>query len=733
MKLKLKLFIIGLFCSVHGWGQVTIAIQDFETSPATPTWTYSGTGTLVSTANKFNGARSLQIASSNTITFSNIDISAYTSVTLSVAFASVGADSGEDLFMDISYDNGSTWTGAGSVKLVDGFSNANININTTNAVNPTTVATNPYQIGVVNTQIAVRFRAVALDASEFYFIDDITLRGILSVASPEINLQGNATTITDGDATPSTADHTDFGSVSTASGNIVRTFTIQNTGTLDLTVGAITIGGANAGDFTVTSSPAASVTGGGSTTFQVTFNPSADGVRNATISIVNNDSDENSYNFSIQGTGISAPVITSNLTASGNQGSAFTYTIIATNLPTSYNATGLPAGLSIDTVTGVISGTPSVSGTFNVTISATNGVGTDTETLVITLGTGPCLTQATFTATPASWAATSITYALGEANFASFTGELTTLAISNPSSLTFDLRRTSNATAKDMIIEVSTTTQGGTYTVVSTYNHGNTTSGGTTACTVDLSAYTSFSTVFVRFRKASSTTSPWYLDNVNVYCGTPANPEIDVEGNSVSIVDGDTTPSATDDTDFGSTLVGNDVAHIFTITNAGPDDLDVSDITISGLDAADFFVSINPTPTTVANGGSVTFEITFSPSAIGISNATVTISNNDLDEASYVFDIVGVATTCVPTTSVSSITPTSGPSGTVVTINGSGFTTATAVSFGAYSATFTIVSNTVIEAIVPIGASTADINIQDAGGCDLTSFSFTVITNENST
>uniref|UniRef100_UPI0037C18AD1 choice-of-anchor D domain-containing protein n=1 Tax=Flavobacterium sp. TaxID=239 RepID=UPI0037C18AD1 len=329
MKLKLKLFIIGFFCSIVGWGQVTIAIQDFETSPATPTWTYSGTGTLVSTASKFNGARSLQIASSNTITFSNIDISAYTSVTLSVAFASVGADSGEDLFMDISYDNGSTWTGAGSVKLVDGFSNANININTTNAVDPTTVATNPYQIGVANTQIAVRFRAVGLDASEFYFIDDITLRGILSVASPEINLQGNFTTISDGDATPDLADFSDFDSVSTASGTIVRTFTIQNTGTLDLTIGAITIGGTNAGDFMVTSSPTASVAGGGSTTFQVTFNPSADGVRNATISIVNNDSDENPYNFSIQGTGISAPVITSSLTASGNQGSAFTYTITA--------------------------------------------------------------------------------------------------------------------------------------------------------------------------------------------------------------------------------------------------------------------------------------------------------------------------------------------------------------------------------------------------------------------
>ena len=428
----------------------------------------------------------------------------------------------------------------------------------------------------------------------------------------------------------------------------------------------------------------------------------------------------------------SPPVITSPLTASGNQGTPFTYTITATNSPTSYNATGLPAGLTIDTATGIISGTPSVSGTFNIAITATNGIGSDNETLELTLGTGPCLSQATFSALPSGWAATSITYAAGEANFGSFTGELTTLAISNPSSLTFDLRRTTNSNAKDMIIEVSTTTQGGTYTLVSTYNHGNTTSGGTTACTVDLSAYTSFSTVFVRFRKASSTTSPWYLDNVNIYCGTPVNPEIDVEGNSVSIVDGDTTPSATDDTDFGSTLVGVDVSHTFTITNAGPDDLDISGITITGVDAADFYISVNPA-STVAAGGSTTFEVTFSPIVAGTSNATINIANNDSDENPYTFDITGEAITCTPTTTISSITPASGPVGTLVTINGSGFTSATAVSFGIYNAVFTIVSNTVIQATVPANATSGNIVIQDAGGCDLSYSSFTVIIQDNST
>ena len=89
-----------------------------------------------------------------------------------------------------------------------------------------------------------------------------------------------------------------------------------------------------------------------------------------------------------------APVITSAGTASGQVGQAFDYQIVATNSPTSYGATGLPAGLSVNTA-GLISGTPSATGSFAVALSATNAAGTGTAALTLTiLPAAPVITSA---------------------------------------------------------------------------------------------------------------------------------------------------------------------------------------------------------------------------------------------------------------------------------------------------------------------------------------------------
>ena len=79
------------------------------------------------------------------------------------------------------------------------------------------------------------------------------------------------------------------------------------------------------------------------------------------------------------------PTITSALTASGTEGVAFNYSIAAGNAPTSFNTNGSAIGLVINSLTGLISGTPTVSGTFALGISASNIAGTGTATLTLSL------------------------------------------------------------------------------------------------------------------------------------------------------------------------------------------------------------------------------------------------------------------------------------------------------------------------------------------------------------
>jgi hypothetical protein len=91
-----------------------------------------------------------------------------------------------------------------------------------------------------------------------------------------------------------------------------------------------------------------------------------------------------------------APVISSDTTIFAGLGQPFTYHIAATNNPTSFGAANLPAGLSVNHTTGVISGTPTVSGAFIVRINANNAVGSgqaDLFLVVSGLSETPSLTN----------------------------------------------------------------------------------------------------------------------------------------------------------------------------------------------------------------------------------------------------------------------------------------------------------------------------------------------------
>jgi len=116
----------------------------------------------------------------------------------------------------------------------------------------------------------------------------------------------NNQVIVNGDNTPATNDGTDFGSTELTADGVTRTFTVtnNNAGTLSLTGSPLVqITGAHASDFTVTAQPSSTITGGNVSTFSIIFKPSATGVRQAEVSLLSNDIDDNPYLFAIQGTG----------------------------------------------------------------------------------------------------------------------------------------------------------------------------------------------------------------------------------------------------------------------------------------------------------------------------------------------------------------------------------------------------------------------------------------------
>jgi len=125
--------------------------------------------------------------------------------------------------------------------------------------------------------------------------------------TPAILITGNGVEIPAGSANPNPGDYTDFGDVLTLDDTAERTFTIWNTGTAALSVGEVSVGGVHAAEFTVTAHPESSVAPGNSTTFQITFDPGATGIRSAEVSFENNDSGKSPFSFAIHGNGTKSP------------------------------------------------------------------------------------------------------------------------------------------------------------------------------------------------------------------------------------------------------------------------------------------------------------------------------------------------------------------------------------------------------------------------------------------
>ncbi|MDD5150323.1 MAG: T9SS sorting signal type C domain-containing protein [Flavobacterium sp.] len=210
----------------------------------------------------------------------------------------------------------------------------------------------------------------------------------------EINIKGlTNSNIVSGSATASGLNNTLF-SLTNIGSSSTKDFEIQNLGVATLNLSGtpiVSIGGANPGDFTVTTFPSSSaIVGGASTTFVITFSPTLGGIRTAIVSITNNDSDENPYTFLIQGTG-NCPTTTNTITPiSGPAGTEVTINATANNLTGATVTFNGIAATSITYVSStqikVIVPTGAISGNL-VTTNATGCQATNTFTVINNLNT----------------------------------------------------------------------------------------------------------------------------------------------------------------------------------------------------------------------------------------------------------------------------------------------------------------------------------------------------------
>ena len=228
---------------------------------------------------------------------------------------------------------------------------------------------------------------------------------------------------------------------------------------------------------------------------------------------------------------VAAPVITSATTASGTVGTAFSYQITATNTPTSYGATGLPAGLSVSSTSGLISGTPTTAATSTITLSATNSTGTGHAPLTLTVTTGGTVSSVQTIAAQASSSAASLSLSFltntvaGDVIMLAFDHDTNTV----PSSVTDSQGNTFTQVGSQL------TSPGGTRSVV---YYAKNIKGGADSVTVNLSG-----------------TSAWLELYLSEYTGVSQTNPIDVQagasGSAGPVSSGNATTTATGDIIYG--------------------------------------------------------------------------------------------------------------------------------------------------------------------------------------
>jgi hypothetical protein len=98
--------------------------------------------------------------------------------------------------------------------------------------------------------------------------------------------------------------------------------------------------------------------------------------------------------------------------------------------------------------------------------------------------------------------------------------------------------------------------------------------------------------------------------------------------------------SATNTLSLPVTRINNASTNSFAITNTGTSSLNISGGVISGADAGLFSVSSTNNPQSILGGNTATIEVTFNPTTVGTKNAILTFTSND-DNSPHTISLSG--------------------------------------------------------------------------------------------
>lgn len=478
---------------------------------------------------------------------------------------------------------------------------------------------------------------------------------------PEVTVVGASTDIIDGDSTPSTLEGTDFGTVNQGTPGVTRSYTVRNDGSATLTLSGLSV----PAGFAVVDGLPASLAPGATDTLIIQLNTTTTGTRAGDVSFSTNDPDEGTFNFRIQGTvavvsgpevtvlGNSINIIDGDTTPSTADGTdygsvtigdpvvvrSFTIrndgnsmlTLSGLTVPSGFAVTdGLAASLgpgSSDIITvqmatgtaGTLSGDISFTtndadeGTFNFRIQGAVNATIGPEVTVL----GNSISIADGDSTPTTTDGTDYgTVAVGGA------------AISH----SFTIRNDGNAT---LIMSGLSVPAGFT---VTDGLAASLAPGASDTLTVRLdTAVSGTRTGDISFTTNDADEGTFNFAITGFVNGV-SGPEVTVLGNSVSIADGDSTPSSADDTYFGSVTQGAPfVSHTFTVRNDG-----TATLTTSFLSVPLGFTITETLSASIAAGSSDTFTVQFDTSAVGTKAGDVSFSTNDPNEGAFNFRIEGI-------------------------------------------------------------------------------------------